>query len=286
MRTIPCHGPSGPVTPDLGEQRPNPAPVWGGLTRVDALTGLAGDARERVHENNLRIRWADAERYAAYLKDYLRGALACRTSAELRAYGKPAGVESDLEEGRTQREEWDFNGGPRDRMVSSLLAANEELGGHILRLENEPVPLEAFFELSLTARGQIAGRALGGRLSTRTGAEVEGAVRAGGASLTAGGSGRVAVGFDAGIAGMEATLEQGRVESVEVKARPALGIGFAVKRSTGSAEVALVAGGKIGGKAPGAPGLEIEARAAAGVNLLTAEAVRRAISSRSFWDEK
>lgn len=285
MRTSACHGPSGPVTPDLDVRRP-PPPSWGGLTRIDPLAGLAGAARQRVHENNLRVRGADAERYAAYLEAYLPGALACRTPAELRAYGKPAAPEAGLEPGASLEEQMDFNNGPWDDMGEALFDTNEALGGHIQRLEGRPVPLEVFFDLSLTAKAQVGRSLVGGTLSSRGGAAASAGARAGGASLSATGPASRTVGLDAGVAGAEVTLSGGRVESVEVKVRPLSLLAVHTKRAAGTMEAALSLGGKVSGKEPGAPALELEARAGLGVNLLTPETVRRAISSRSFWDEK
>ena len=151
MRKDSCHGPSRVVTRDLPEPPRPVAPEWGGNTRTDPLDGLSGEARRRVHENNLRIREGDAERYEAYVKEYLRGARLCRTAAELRAYGKHAWPDRDDEPGSTIDERIAFYKGPWRTMEDTWYAATKEVSGIRLRLQGKPVPLDVSVDVSATA---------------------------------------------------------------------------------------------------------------------------------------
>lgn len=257
------------------------APRWRGLTPLRELTGLTGDHREAVHRTNVRIREHDARAYASYLDDYLAGARRCRTPEELRAYGKPADAEAGLERGATRGEKADLDiGGVFGRSAGALHRANRQLGELILRLERRPVPLDVFFDASLTAKVQLGGRSYGGTLSARGGVAPQ--LGAPGVTLE---PGRVEIGADAGLVGGKATFAGGRLESVEVAARAAPGVRAFTKQSRGAVEAGVAVGGKTGGKG-GAPALHVEGKVSAGVTVLTAEVARWALSPRSFWDEQ
>jgi hypothetical protein len=224
----------------------------------------------------VRIREADARAYAAYLEQYGAGALRCRTADELRAYGPPAGPAAGLELGSTLSEDLDLQHA-YDRQQHAWLSTMKDVGEHVLRLERRPVPLDVFFDASVTAKVQVGGRGYGGTLSARGGVAPQ--LGAAGVTLE---PGRVEVGADGGVAGAKAAFAAGRLESVEVAARAAPGVRAFTRQSRSAVEAGLAVGGKAGGKG-GGPGVHVEARASVGVNVLTVETARWALSSRSFW---
>ncbi len=283
MRTTSCHGPSGVVTRDLAEPPPPTPPSWGGLTRIDPLSGLAGEARERVHQNNLRVREGDAERYASYVEDYLRGARSWRTPEDILAYGPPATPGSGREDGATMKDDLDIESWYFNPALRAYRACTAEISDLIARVEGRPVPLTAYFEASVTAKVEAGGRSFGGSWSSRGGASPRIGLSAGGASVDALGQGRTALGVDAGALGVKATLAGGQVESVEVKARALPGVAVHAKRSASAVEHSLSVGGQVG-SGSGGPAIRVEGRIGIGVNLVSAELIRQALSSKTYWD--
>ncbi len=283
MRSGFVSGSSSPVhqlDPPAAAGRPV-APKWRGLTPVRDLTGLTGEQRAATHRTNVRIRELDARDYATYLDDYLAGARRCRTASELRAYGRPADAEAGLEDGATFAEKQDLDVfGVFGRSVGALYRTNRELGDMILRHERRPVPLDVFFDASLTAKVEVGGRTYGGTASVRGGVAPQ--IGAGGVTVE---PGRVEVGADAGLVGAKAAFAGGRLDAVEVTVRAAPGVRASTKQSRAAVEAGIAVGGKAGGRG-GAPALHVEAKASAGVTLVTADAVRWALSPKSFWDER
>jgi hypothetical protein len=284
MRTESSHGPSPIVAGDSEPPRPK-APAWGGFTRLDSLEGLTGEARRRVHENNLRIRYGDSERYEAYVEEYLRGARLCRSAAELGAYGAHAVPEQGGERGSTALEETELFDGPFRPMSRVWFAASKEVGDLRLRLEGKTVPLDVTFDVSATAKVQYGVRAFGGTWSAHGGAEPVVGAGAGGVAVVVKGNGQSEVGFDAVVAGAKVTLSGHGVEGVEVKARVLPGVSIYARKTAAGVQHSLAVGGRLGG-ANGSPNVQLEARASIGVNLLTPELVREALFGKSFWEKK
>lgn len=270
-------------TPGRAALTPSGAPVWEGLSTIDRLEGLSPEARKRVHERNGRTRWRDVERYEDYLDRYLEGARRCRTTRELRAYGRPEIAEEGLEPDGTPAERLEFAGGPSQALKSRLEHAYREIGDLVLRLERRPVPLDVFFDVSATARAEIAGRSFGGTLSARGGGTVEGSL--GGVVGSAAAGRRHEAGLDAGVAGVKASFVDGRIVGAEVSFPAAPGVTVHAKRTRGAVEHGISVGTRLGG-AVGRPGVRVEARASLGVNLTTAEFIHRAIYGRSVFDEE
>jgi hypothetical protein len=251
------------------------APAWRGLTPLHDLTGLTGSQRADAHRTNLRISERDERAYEEYVEAYVDGALRCRTSDELRAYGplEPAG--QAYEPGATLDERTTFFRKVIDRRITDWHAGATKLGDHILRLERHPVPLDVFFDASVSAKVEMGGRTYGGTASARGGV----APQLGAAGVTVE-PGRTEIGADAGLVGAKAAFAAGRLDSVEVTARAAPGVRAFARQSRGAVEAGVAVGGKLGGKG-GAPALHVEGRASVGATLLTAETVRFALSD--FW---
>ncbi len=254
------------------------APVWRGLTPLHDLTGLTGEQRANVHRMNLRVSDLDGRAYASYVEQYVQGARRCRTVDELRAYGPLQQAAQDYEPGATLSEREAFFRRVIDRRTTDLSAGLREAGDLILRLEGRPVPLDVFFDASVTAKVEMGGRTYGGTLSAR--GDVTPQVGAAGVTLE---RGRTEIGADAGLMGAKLAFAGGRLESAEISARAAPGVRAFTKQSRGAVEAGVAIGGKAGGKG-GRPALHVEGKASVGVNLLTADVVRRALSRKSFWD--
>ncbi len=278
--TASCHQPQ-PSTNIGPTGRAHGAPAWDGLTPPGRLEGLSGRARERVHDANVRTLWRDVDRYEAYLERYLEGARRCRTTSELRAYGPPAVAGDGLEQDGTKAERAETAGGPSHALHVRLRQAYGELADVVLRLERRPVPLDVFFDLSLTARLEAKGRSYGGTVSARGGAALEGGAGAVSGSVA---SGRREVGVEAGPVGAKATFVDGKLAGAEVSVRPVPGVAVHAKRTLGGIEHGLSAGKTFGG-AGGKPAVNVEVRGTVGVNLLGAGVVRDAFW-RDFWREK
>lgn len=278
--TTHCHPPR-PLHSAGPRARTDGAPAWEGLTPPGRLEGLSLRARERVHSANVRTLWRDVDRYEAYLDRYLEGARRCRTAEELRAYGPPEAAADGLEPDGTKAERVETARGPSHALHVRLLHAYGELADVVLRLERRPVPLDVFFDVSLTARVEAKGRSYGGTFSARGGAALE--ASAGAVSGSAGG-GRRELGIEAGPVGAKATFVDGGLAAAEVSVRPVPGVAVHAKRTLGGIEHGLSAGKTFGG-AGGTPAVKVEVRATVGVNLLPADVARDAIG-RDFWRER
>jgi hypothetical protein len=226
---------------------------------------------------SVQIREANAREYAQYLEQYRDGALRCRTSDELRAYGPAAKPDAGLEAGATLAEDGELLR-PFESQRHEWLATLKDVGEHLFKLERRPVPLDVFFDAALTAKVEVGGRTYGGTVSAR--GDVTPQVGAAGVTLE---PGRTEVGADVGVAGVKAAFARGALESVEVTARAAPGVRAFAKQSRGAVEHGIAIGGKVGGK-DGAPAVHVEGRASVGVTLVTADTVRWALSNKSFWN--
>lgn len=282
MRIDSAASPHPTTTPSPAPSAPGRgAPAWDGLSPVGFLEGLSPAARRRVHDANVRTLWRDVDRYEAYLERYLEGARRCRTVEELRAYGPPALAGEGLEPDGTKAERMETAEGPSHALRVRLQHAYRDLADVVLRLERRPVPLDVFFDLSLTARVESKGRSYGGTVSARGGAALDGGAGAVSGSVA---SGRREVGVEAGPVGAKATFVDGKLAGAEVSVRPVPGVAVHSKRTLGGIEHGLSVGKTFGG-AGGAPAVKVEARATVGVNLLGAGVVLDALG-RDFWREK
>ncbi len=248
------------------------------------LQGRTGPERARAHQANVRIRWGDADAYGRHWKAYLEGARRCATSAELRAYGRPAKPQSGLEASSTVAEDADLDR-PWQRQLSTYLHGCDELSQLIARLEGRPVPLEAWFEADLAATVHLGGRHAGFAIGREDG-HTTASIRGGGANDAAADirtRDRIEVAREVRLPGVVAMRVDERPGRLEIDAAR-IGPGAAYVATDGRS---VAAGLKVGAHAGFAKAtLGVHVKVGVKLNLVDPGTIARGLSGLDYFERE